>query len=191
MKILVIVFIIAAVAAGGFLLKGYFDQTSAAKDLEAKIDSDTRSLKVMLTSNQSLAQEIDDLKDKQAAVQKSLADENTVVPPKMNSNEIVGKLLEAGKLNSVSVIPLTTTDWTSAKVLQSNYWVFKAKMELNGSADYLVHFLKYIQDSLYPTLVIESLDMTQYTPTPLPNQVTSTPTESMIRANIAIAIYAR
>jgi len=43
--------------------------------------------------------------------------------------------MAAGRQFSVSVIPLTTTDWASTKISQGEYWVFKAKMEVNGTQD--------------------------------------------------------
>jgi Tfp pilus assembly protein PilO len=195
MKIVVAVLVIIALGVAGFFVKGYFDQSAVAATYSAKVESDSNSLKVVTTSNKSLASDIADLKAKQAQAQQSLNTENNAVPDRMNINDIVDSLMTAGRQFSCTVIPLTTTDWAATKIGQGEYWVFKAKMEVNGTQDDLVNFLKYVQGSVCPSLVIESLDISQVTPTATPTAtpapITPPPGGGIVKGNLAIAIYAK
>ncbi|MBP1706703.1 MAG: hypothetical protein H6Q39_427 [Chloroflexi bacterium] len=191
MKIVVVALVIIALGVAGFFLKGYFDQSAVAATYSTKIEADSKTLKSVTTSNKTLEAEIAALKSKQAQVQQSFNTEAAAVPSKMNINDIVDGLMAAGRQFSVSVIPLTTTDWASTKISQGEYWVFKAKMEVNGTQDDMLNFLKYIQESICPTLVIETLDISQITPTATPTPTAPPVGGGIVKANLAIAIYAK
>jgi Tfp pilus assembly protein PilO len=201
MKIMVAILVIIALGVVGFFIKGYFDQSAVSATYSTKVESDNKSLKAVTASNKSLTVEIADLKAKQAQVQQTLDTESKAVPARMNINDIVDALMTAGRQYSVTVIPLTTTDWAATKIAQGEYWVFKAKMEVNGTQDNLVTFLKYVQDSICPTLIIETVDISQITPTPtataIPTStVTPIPTTppangGIVKANLAVSVYAK
>ncbi len=154
MKIIIAaVVIIAALIAGVYLTKSYFDHSAAAVPLKSQIETDTKNLQIMKSSNQSLAVDIESLKAKQTQIQQAITQESAVIPTRMNPNEIISNILDAGKQNGVTIIPLSATDWTTTKVAKSDYWVFKATMDVNGTQADLIIFLKYIQDSISQYLV--------------------------------------
>ena len=191
MKIVSVAIVIIVLGVAGFFLKGYFDQSATAATYSAKVAADSKSLKAVTTSNKSLADEIANLKARQAQVQQSLNSESAAVPARMNINDVVDALMAAGRQFSLTVIPLSTTDWSTAKIAQGEYMVFKAKMEVNGTQDDLVTFLKYIQDSICPTLVIETLEISQIVPTASPTPTAPLLSGGTVKANLGISIYAR
>ncbi len=208
MKIILTVIIIGALAVGGFFLRDYFSQSAEAHSLQEQIANDNRTLKVVTTATSPLAGEINSLKIQQEQLRSAIATESVVIPERMNTNDIVRSILNAGDTYGLKVIPLSTTDWTEAKIDQKGYWVFKTNLELNGTQNGVVGFLKFIQNSLYPTLIIENLDLTQTlpSPTPTPTETTTpvptptptptnapapTPEEGPIKASLEFSVYAR
>ena len=93
----------------------------------------------------------------------------------MNSNDILEKILNLGETHQVTVIPLSSRDWSSTKLGQNEYQIFRMNLSLEGEQGSIVNFLAEMQSELYPTLVLEDVSLTAHvivTPTPV-----ATPTE--------------
>lgn len=200
MKIILAIIIVGALAVGGFFLKDYFSQSAEARSLQEQIANDNRTLKVVTTATNPLAGEINNLKIQQMQFRNSISTESVAIPERMNPNDVVRSILNAGESYGLKVIPLSTTDWAPAKIDQEGYWVFKTNLELSGTQNEIVGFLKYVQNSLYPTLVVETLDLTQTPPSPTPTETTTptptdtptpTPEEDPVKANLEFSVYAR
>jgi hypothetical protein len=161
MKLLLGLLIIVVVVVAGVFAKGYFDDSVTAATLKTKIDSDSKNLTTLTTSSSSLAGDISDLKAKQAKIRAAIDNEITVVPDRINTNDIIRSLLTASQKFDCTIVPLTSTDWTSTKIMEGNYWVYHSQIKISGTQPQIINFLNYVQRSLYPTLVIEKLDMQQ------------------------------
>jgi hypothetical protein len=175
-KTILALVIVVALIAGGVFLNGYFNQSAAADDLAVKVQNDSKNLATVNGANQKLNQEIATINNQTAQAMQDLENEGKVMPARVNSNEIVRSVLDTGRDNSVTVIPLSTDDWSTLKIGKHDYQVFKMTVEVNGDQDNLIKFVKSIQD-LYDTITIESASFTKTITTPTPTEtVTPTPT---------------
>jgi hypothetical protein len=160
MRVLIGVMIIVAIALGATFYSGYVDQSNTADSLASKNLTSEKAVKTILNSNKSLESDIADLAAQidQARINLNLA--NKPMPEMTNSNVIVRKIITFGDSVGVSVIPLSTTDWTQSRIDNNAYHVFKMEVEINGPRQKVIDYIKKIQDSIDNYLVIESLTMT-------------------------------
>jgi Tfp pilus assembly protein PilO len=193
--------IIAALVAGGVFINGYFNQSAAADELANKVQNETNNLNTITGANQKLNQEIININNQTAQATQDMANESKAIPVKMNSNEIVRKVLDKGKDNAVNVIPLSTEDWSTLKLGKHNYQVFKMTVEVNGDQDKLISFVRDLQ-GLYDTITIDNASFTKSVTSPTPTAASPTPSEtpspsatpaSIVDTSITIglSIYAR
>jgi hypothetical protein len=197
-KTILALIIVVALIAGGVFLNGYFNQSAAADDLAVKVQNDSKNLTTVNGTNQKLNQEISTINNQTAQAMQDLENESKVMPARVNSNEIVRSVLDTGKDSSVTVIPLSTEDWSTFKIGKHDYQVFKMTVEVNGDQDNLIKFVKSIQ-GLYDTITIESASFTKTLTTPTPTEtVTPTPTATptptpVVSTSITVdlSVYAR
>ncbi len=195
MKVVVILVVIAAIALGGIFINDYFDKSAAADSLAGKIQNENKILTTISSANQKLAQEIADLNNKASQATLDIAKESKTIPTRMNSNEIVKNVLDKGLDNNVTVIPLSTQDWSNVKIGKHSYQIFKMSVEVTGEQNSLISFMEDLQ-GIYDTLVIEnaSFNKTYATPTPTESPTpTITPEIILVTTKIKInlAVYAR
>jgi Tfp pilus assembly protein PilO len=193
LNFIVVLFIIAALGASGFFAVNYFRDTTSADSLESDIEATNTKVEEMNASTQSLEAEIEALKTSQAEVEATLTSESPVPVEKPDSTEVIRTVMLLGIKHHLTIIPLSTSDWGSAKVGQGSYQVFKMNFKIEGTEKQLVDFVRELP-TLYPVLVIESFNIgasgggtSGATPTPTP---TPAP-ESQYSSNLNIAVYAR
>lgn len=177
-KILFAIPLIAAIALAGVFYNDYQNKSSEADTLAQKVQAE-RALEQSLTQQtRTLTSQLDELN---LTVQRLQADVDNVavnVPERMNSNDILEKVLDLGETHQVTVIPLNSRDWSSTKLGQNEYQIFHMSLSLKGEQEAIVNFLAEMQSELYPTLVLEDVSLTRQiapvvvTPTPI-----TTPTE--------------
>jgi len=160
MRVLIGVMIIVAIALGATFYSGYVDQSTTADALTAKNLTSEKAVKTILNSNKSLESDIADLSAQIDQAKTNLTLANKPLPDMTNSNVIVRKIITYGDSVGVTVIPLSTTDWTQSRIDNNAYHVFKMSVEVTGPRQKAVDYIKKIQDSVDNYLVIESLTMT-------------------------------
>lgn len=186
--------IVAALIAGGVFLNGYFNQSAAADDLASKVQNDSRNLTTLNGANQKLNQEVTTINNQTTQVMQDLADEDNALPASMDSNKIVRDVLDTGKDNAVTVIPLSTQDWSTLKIGKHNYQVFKMTVEVTGDQDNLIKYVKGLQ-GLYDTITIDNASFTETITTPTPTETVnpSTTPAPVVSTSIAVnfSVYAK
>jgi Tfp pilus assembly protein PilO len=178
LKILLAIPIIAAIALAGIFYNGYQDVSKEAETLEKKVQADRTLEQTLSQKARDLAGQIDALNLNVRQLQASLDEASLAVPEKMNSNDILEKILKLGREYLVSVIPLNSRDWSTAKIGQHDYQVFRMDLSLEGTQEDIVDFLKEMQSELYPTLVVEDVSLSKsvapVTTTPVPSATPTT-----------------
>jgi Tfp pilus assembly protein PilO len=182
LKFLLAIPIIAAVVAAGFFYSDYQTKTDEADTLENKLQTDLKLEQSVIDQHQILIDELSsiekDIQDMQAEIEEAAV----AIPEKMNSNDILEEVLDLGKDHMVSVLPLNSQDWSDSKIGQHTYHVFRMNLSLEGSQENIVEFLREMQSSLYPPMVLEDVSLSRemavevITPTPV-----VTPTELVVK----------
>lgn len=185
MKTILAVLIIVVVVVGGIFFKDYFEKSSAADTLRTQIKNNNNTALTVSKSNQALQAEIDGINANAAKTLQDIDLARQVIKPKTNLNEIVLNVLTLGSQQQVTVIPISTQPWTSIKVGQHNYQVFKMTIEVDGAQDRLVSFVKELQKLEHQPLVIESLSLNKPSPTPTPTP-TPSPTPTPVSTTIVV-----
>jgi hypothetical protein len=216
-----LVLAVVALAALGFLFKGYLDNNKAADAAAAELAVNKASIAQLNQQNQALEAQINDTKAQRAALEKALSESSQVLPAKLTSSTILREVLNLCSVYKVTALPLSSSDWSGIQILQNSYSVFKANFKLSGQQSDLQDCVQALQNQLYPTLVIENLNFAipapvQATPTPSPEpspsatpepsatpdpSATPTPTDTPVpavteppelpSADISIAIFAQ
>ena len=178
-KVFLVIVIIAFLATGGFLFKDYAAQSAAAGNLTAQLAIDTKELPRALNQTQNANAEIAALTQSLADLDKAIAAENSVIPGKINPNEIVRNILTLGEKYKLNIIPFSTQEWTKVKVGKHDYSVFTMNLKVTGDQSHLMDFVKQL-DPLYRTLIIKSLSISK------PAEVKEA---GVIEAELKLAIY--
>jgi hypothetical protein len=190
LKVILYILIIAAVIDAGIFLTKYFNQTYAADALSAQIQSENRNISTLTDKTSELNLEIANHTADVNAVLSTIENERVIIPAKSNTNEIVKTILNTGLENNVSVIPLSTRDWSTVKTNGNDYQVFVMTFEVEGQDPNVVQFVRAVQD-LYSTLVLENIVWNSVEP---PAESADMPVSSgldLIRVNLVLAIYAK
>ena len=182
-KAIPVILIIILLITAGVFFKDYRDQTAAASSLEAQIKNDKNSALILEQKNEALETEITRIKAETARTLASIESSEQVILPKPNSNDIVNNILILGRSKDVTVIPLSTREWTGVKIGQHNYQVFRMDVEVDGLQAQVIQFLDGLQDLENQPLVIENISLQRPIPaaTPIP-----TPTPSIIPVSLAV-----
>ena len=183
--------VIAALVASGFFYKDSLDQNKRVDSISAQIKNSTNMVTVVTNQTKATQVEVSDFTKSLADAQAAIAAEKEKMPVKMNSNEIVRKVMLTGGTANVTVIPLSTDEWAAAKVDKGSYFVFKMNIEISGEQEQVVEFIKRLQSDLYPTLVIESVNIKKNLPPASPVATPIPVTTGGITAELRLAVYAR
>jgi len=186
LKIGLAVLIIAALVFGGLFFSEYLGQSSSADSLRAQIKTDSSAASSISKQNQTLQIEMDSINNTSASLLNDIAEARKVIAPKTNPNEIVEDVLTLGGQQQVTVIPLTTSPWTSAKIGKNNYSVFKMTVEVDGAEDRLVAFVRELQRLEHQPLMIENLTLNKPVPTPTPLATPSPTGTPVVDSNITV-----
>jgi Tfp pilus assembly protein PilO len=127
-----------------------------------------------------------DLDEQLANAQDSLWEMQESFAIDTNNTRIVNSILRLAEENGVKAIPLATQDWTSSKVLEQNYSVFRIEIAITGNYTQMVNFLYQLENGEPRTLVLENVTVEKVSGGCLLEDTIEGP----IEANIRIAIYA-
>jgi hypothetical protein len=187
--------IIGALLVGGLFVNDYFNQSSAAQALTSQIQSQNQALSTLSSQTMELNTEIANDNQNVNKILNAIDNESSAIPSgKINSNDIVKAILNQSLYNFVSVVPLSTQDWSSIKTNGNDYQVFKMSLKVVGSQENVVQFIRQLPQ-LYNTLVIGSISLSKVTETPTPAatdtpDVTPAPVDH-IEADLTLAIYTK
>ncbi|MBA7637517.1 hypothetical protein ES703_45162 [subsurface metagenome] len=121
-----------------------------------------------------------------AAVQASLAAEKRAFPSKVNSTEFINTILELADESGVKAIPLVTQSWSTEKISESDYQVFRLNVTVEGSFSQLLSFMSKLERGEYKTLVVENLSITR-----IPEEESTDEETIPVIASCDLAIYAQ
>jgi hypothetical protein len=189
-KIILAIVIIAAVIDSGVFISDYFNKSFAADALNAQIVSENQNVAQLLEKTKELNSDIVKNSAEVDNVTSIIHNSNKKLPDKeISANDVVRSLLQLGQNNNVSIIPLTTQDWTRVTTLDYDYRVLKLSLEVVGTNENIVHTIQQLP-GLYNTLVVENIELSK--PVPDTNdQVTPAPVNDQITGKITLAIYAK
>jgi len=190
LKVGLAILIIAALAFSGLFLADYLGQSSTASTLKSQIKTDSDAASTISKQNQTLQTENDAVNNTSASLLNDIAAARQVIAPKTNPNEIVEDVLTLGSQQQVTVIPLTTNPWSSAKIGKNTYSVFKMTVEVDGSQDRLVAFVRELQRLEHQPLMIENLTLNKPISTPTPTPTPSPTATPAVDSNITVETYA-
>jgi hypothetical protein len=188
-KLLIVLMTIIAFAVGASFYSSASNQQRSAALLEEKISNATQNLKTITDKNRFLEAEISGISSEisDARGKLVLSKQSSLMPEMVNSNTIVRTVIEYGNKAGVKVIPLSTEDWKPVTIEKQDYHVFKMSVEVVGLKQNVIDFIRQVQDTINPYLVIESLDVYFST-----NEGESGLSDSnTTSADLKFAIYAR
>jgi len=158
------VVIAAVMVVGGIFFKGYLDESGAEAALQKKIDKDSNAAAVLLVKNQKLETEVAENNKKITEILADIDAVNAKIPPVVNPNVIIEKIITLGDRKQVTVIPLTTRSWSRIKVGEHEYQVFRMDINVQGLQPQVISFVDALQVLEHQPLIIESLSLKKTEP---------------------------
>lgn len=104
-----------------------------------------------------------DLEQRLATARARLVVEENAFPSKINSTEFINTILELANDCGVKAIPLVTQSWSTEKISENDYQVFRLNVAVEGSFSQLIDFVIKLESGEYKTLVVENLSITRIT----------------------------
>ncbi len=134
----------------------YLKQLKGHEPLTSQISEVSQTL-AQLTQ---LPQPPQDLEQRLAEAEASLAALASAFPGKMSSNEVINTILKLADDCEVKAVPLLTQPWSTEKVGEHDYDVFRLNLTVAGSFSQLVSFTSKLENGEFKTLIIEKLSVT-------------------------------
>jgi len=103
------------------------------------------------------------LEERLAAAEARLSAAQSSFPARLNSTQVVNHILELAKGHNVTAIPLVTEAWSTEKVRQHEYQVFRLNVAVAGSYPQLVAFVNELENGENEILVVKDLSVTRVT----------------------------
>jgi hypothetical protein len=178
-KLLITLLIIILLVVYYILGMGYMKQQKEHEALTSQIADVTQTLREIPEPPQDLEQRL-------ATAQASLTAEQSAFPGKMNTTQVINSILELADDCEVKAIPLITQPWSTEKVGQHDYYVFRLNVAVEGSLSQLLTFGGKLENSEFETLVVERLEVTRVTDQPEETVEGTVP----VTASLDLAIYA-
>ena len=150
-----IIAIIALLAVYYFLEMDYLRECRGHEALTAQVNEATRTLA-------KTPQPPQDLEQRLAAAQASLAASQIEFPRDLNSTQVINAILKLADDCQVRVIPLVTRPWSFEKI-GGGYHVFRLNMAVTGSFSQLTSFVSQLEKAEFGTLVVEHLSVARNT----------------------------
>jgi len=171
-----IIAIITLLSVYYFMGMDYLKQRQGNEELTAQINEAARTLA-------RTPQPAQDLEQRLAAAEASLAAAQGAFPTGLNSTQIINTILKLADSYQVKAIPLTTQPWVLENTGEG-YYVFRINMAVRGDFSRLTSFINRLENGELTTLVVENLSITRA------GQPTGEVTIPVI-ANLDVAIYTR
>lgn len=179
-KLLVIPLIVVLLVAYAYFGMGYLKQRDEQEVLASQITEVTQLLR-------EVSQPAQDLEQRLEAARAGLAAEQSMLPGKMNSTEIVDAILRLADECGVKAIPLTTERWSTENIGEYSYSVFRLDVVIQGYFAELVDFLGQLENGELWTLIVEDLSVVRIGEDSVEEPVS----EEIIpvTASLALAVY--
>jgi hypothetical protein len=179
-KLLVIPLIVVLLVVYAYFGMGYLKQRDEQEGLASQITEVTQLLR-------EVPQPAQDLEQRLEAARAGLAAEQSLLPGKMNSTEIVDAILRLADECGVKAIPLTTERWSTENIGEYNYSVFRLDVVIQGFFAELVDFLGQLENGELETLIVEDLSVVRVDEDsgeePVSGEITP------VTASLALAVY--
>jgi|WetSurMetagenome_2_1015567.scaffolds.fasta_scaffold217916_2 hypothetical protein len=180
-KIAIAVLIITVVAFGGIFYSDYLGQTAAAETMNTAIQNEKNASIIVSKGTQKVNSDISDIAENTDDLIEKIKTEEEFLPETIDSNKIIRDVLVLGKACDVSIIPLSTREWTKTQVKKFSYQVLRINLETKGQQANVIKYIAQMQNTGYRTMVIESTTLRR----PID------PLDTDIIAEMSLAIYAR
>ncbi len=131
-----------------------------------------------------------DLEQRLAEAQQSLATEMEAFPSGTDSTRVINYILELADRLGIKAIPLLTQPWAVEKVGKHDYHVFRLNVAAEGSLAQLTDFITELESGTYKTLILEELTVSTDSAQTIQGQNIA-PESVPVTADINLAFYAR
>ena len=149
-KALITILILALLVVYYLIGSDYLGQRNQKEVLAGEIADGTGTLALIPLPPADLDEQLANAQDSLWEMQESFAIDT-------NNTRIVNSILRLAEENGINAIPLATQDWTQAKVLEQDYYVFRIELAVTGNCTQLVNFLNYLENSEPKTLILENV----------------------------------
>jgi hypothetical protein len=179
-KLLVVILIIIGLVVNAYFGLSYIKEHNEHKALASQITDVSQTLA-------QIPQPPQDLEQRLAVAQASLAAEQSTFPSKMNSTEVINAILRLADACEVKAIPLITQPWSIENVGEHGYYVLRLDIIVKGSFSQLVSFLNKLENGEFKTLIVKSLSVTRASEKS--EGETATEETIPVTASLSLAIY--
>ena len=131
----------------------YLNQLKEHETLTSQISEVSQTLAQLPQPPQDLEQQL-------AAAEASLAVLASAFPSQISSNEVIDTILKLADDCEVKAVPLLTKPWSTEKVGEHDYHVFRLSLTVTGSFSQLISFTSKLENGEFKTLIIEKLSVT-------------------------------
>lgn len=169
-----IIAIVALLVAYYFLGMGYLRQRQGNEALAVQITRATQTLAQTSEPPQDLEQRL-------AAAQASLAATQSAFPTDLNSTRIINYILKLADACQVRAIPLVTKPWSKENI-GKGYYAFRLSVSARGSFSQLTSFVSRLENGELETLFIENFSVSRV--------AGATGEAAAVTASLDIVIYA-
>ncbi len=153
-KLLITILIIVLLVVYYLFGMDYMKQRQEHEALTSQITDVTQTLAQIPELPQDLEQRL-------AAAQASLAAEQSAFPSQINSTQIINTILQLADDSGVKAIPLVTQLWSIENVGKHGYYVLRLNVTVEGSFSQLVSFVSKLENGEYKTLIVENLSVSE------------------------------
>lgn len=181
-KLPVIVLILALLTAYIFFGTDYMKRREEHRVLADQIAQVSETIVVV-------PQPAQDLEERLAAAKENLATEQSKFPDSVSSTEIIDTILKLADESEVKAIPLVTEPWSTKKIGEHEYRVFRLHLRVEGSFLQLVYFVNQLESGELEALVVEDLSVTRDNEQAAEHGISEGTVA--ITASLNLAIYAR
>ena len=181
-KLLVIPLIVVLLVVYAYFGMGYLKQRDEQEGLASQITEVTQLLR-------EVPQPAQDLEQRLEAARAGLAAEQSLLPGKINSTEIIDIVLRLADECGVKAIPLTTERWSAVKIGEYSYSVFRLDVVVQGYFSELVDFLGTLENGELETLIVEDLSVVRIDEDSGEETVSEEITS--VTASLALVVYAQ
>jgi hypothetical protein len=179
-KWLILILVLALLAVYYLIGSDYLKQRRQNASLASQISGATQALALVPSPPADLEQRLAAARDSLQAAGNSFSTDN-------NDTRIVNTVLRLAEEIGVKAIPLGTAPWSTEKVSDRDYSVFRVNLEVTGTFDQLSTFLDRLEGGEPKTLVVEYLYVARILDSPGgSDEAGAVP----VNANIKIAVYA-
>lgn len=169
-SLLITILIIVLLVVYYLLGMDYMKQRKEHEALASQIADVTQILEQMPEPPQDIEQRL-------AAAQASLADEQNAFPSKVSSTKVINTILKLADECDVKAIPMVTQPWSTEDVEEHGYDVFWLNVAVEGSPSKLLTFVSKLENGEFKTLILENLSLTMVDE------------QSEVTASLELAIY--